>query len=62
MYEPMEPVYGIAILEKTLLSDEEDSLAKILIYRHHNKTYSYAILQDHILFYRAFILWLVLIL
>ena len=26
MYEPMEPVYGIAILEKTLLPDEESPI------------------------------------
>lgn len=29
MYEPMEPVYGIAILEKTLLSDEESPIFNI---------------------------------
>lgn len=26
MYEQMEPVYGIAILEKTLLPDEESPI------------------------------------
>ena len=29
MYEQMEPVYGIAILEKTLLSDEESPIFNI---------------------------------
>lgn len=29
MYEQMEPVYGIAILEKTLLPDEESPIFNI---------------------------------